>query len=440
MKIKVSVPATSANIGSGFDALGLAVTLYNTVTFEESDHLDISAADGTRIPRGETNLVYRSAKGLFDKVGKTMPPLKLVQTNAIPMARGLGSSSACIIAGLLGANRMLGDVLNTQELLTLATSIEGHPDNVAPALLGGLASSVFEDGVVYSVKRDVDESLCFAAIVPDYKLLTEAARAALHFWEEPCISGTRGSGTVFFSGCTLKCCFCQNHPISAEGLGKEITVEHLAEIFLDLQKQGAHNINLVTPGQWRPWIIAALDIARAEGLRLPIVCNTSGYETVESVEAWRGSIDIWLADLKYVSSSLSAELSSAPDYFAQARPAIEAMMAQAGHPVFDSEGILQKGVILRHLALPGHIDDSFAVLDRMAAWNEADPGCFIPSVMSQYTPFYKAAEHGIGRRITTYEYRRVVNYAMDLGLTAGYMQQKSSAREEYTPSFDLTGI
>ena len=243
-----------------------------------------------------------------------------------------------------------------------------------------------------------------------------------------------------FSGCTLKCCFCQNYPISAEGLGKEITIEHLAEIFLDLQKQGAHNINLVTPGQWRPWIIAALDIARAEGLRLPIVCNTGGYETVESVEAWRGYIDIWLADLKYVSSSLSAELSSAPDYFAQARPAIEAMMAQAGHPVFDSEGILQKGVILRHLALPGHIDDSFAVLDQMAAWNEADPGCFIPSVMSQYTPFYKAAEHGIGRRITTYEYRRVVNYAMDLGLTAGYMQQKSSAREEYTPSFDLTGI
>ena len=150
--------------------------------------------------------------------------------------------------------------------------------------------------------------------------------------EEPCISGTRGSGTVFFSGCTLKCCFCQNYPISAEGLGKEITIEHLAEIFLDLQKQGAHNINLVTPGQWRPWIIAALDIARAEGLRLPIVCNTGGYETVESVEAWRGYIDIWLADLKYVSSSLSAELSSAPDYFAQARPAIEAMMAQAGHP------------------------------------------------------------------------------------------------------------
>ena len=134
------------------------------------------------------------------------------------------------------------------------------------------------------------------------------------------------------------------------------------------------------------------------------------------------------------------ELSAAPDYFAEAKPAIEAMMAQAGHPVFDADGILQKGVILRHLALPGHVDDSFAVLDQMAAWNDADPGCFLPSVMSQYTPFYKAAEHGIGRRITTYEYRRVVNYAMDLGLSSGYMQQKSSAKEEYTPSFDLTGV
>ena len=179
MKIKVSVPATSANVGSGFDALGLAVTLYNTVTFEESDKLDISSADGTRIPRNESNLVYRSARVLFDRVGKKMPPLKSVQTDPIPMARGLGSSSACIIAGLLGANRMLGEILNTQELLTLATGIEGHPDNVAPALLGGLTSSVFEDGQVYSVKRDVDQSLCFAAVVPDYKLLTEAARAAL---------------------------------------------------------------------------------------------------------------------------------------------------------------------------------------------------------------------------------------------------------------------
>ena len=262
------------------------------------------------------------------------------------------------------------------------------------------------------------------------------ARAGLHMWEEPVISGTRGSGTVFFSGCTLGCMFCQNHEISAQGVGKPVTVERLGEIFRELIRQGAHNINLVTPGHFAPWVAQALE----PPLPVPVVCNTGGYETVENVKAWRGYIDIWLADLKYVSSALSAELSSAPDYFAQARPAIEAMMAQAGHPVFDSEGILQKGVILRHLALPGHIDDSFAVLDQMAAWNQADPGCFIPSVMSQYTPFYKAAEHGIGRRITTYEYRRVVNYAMDKGLVQGYMQQKSSAREEYTPSFDLTGI
>ena len=268
----------------------------------------------------------------------------------------------------------------------------------------------------------------------------KAARAALHFWEEPCISGTRGSGTVFFSGCTLKCCFCQNYPISAEGLGKELSVGHLAEIFLDLQAQGAHNINLVTPGQWQPWIIAALDLARAQGLHLPIVCNTGGYETLESIERWRGYIDIWLADLKYVSPALSAELSAAPDYFAVARPGIEAMMAQAGHPVFDADGILQKGVILRHLALPGHVADSKAVLRRLAALREETGIEFIPSLMSQFTPFYKAAEHGLGRRITTYEYRQVIDEAVRLGLTDGYMQEKSSAREEYTPPFDLEGV
>ena len=268
----------------------------------------------------------------------------------------------------------------------------------------------------------------------------KVARAALHFWEEPCISGTRGSGTVFFSGCALKCCYCQNYPISAQCFGKEITVERLAGIFLELQRQGAHNINLVTPGQWQPWIIAALDKARADGLRLPIVCNTGGYETAESVARWQGYIDIWLADLKYVSPALSAQLSAAPDYFAVAKTAVEAMMAQAGRPVCDAEGMMRRGVILRHLALPGHIDDSFAVLDQMAAWNDADPGCFIPSLMSQYTPFYRAAEQGIGRRITTYEYRRVVNYAVDKGLAAGYMQQRSSAKEEYTPAFDLSGV
>ena len=270
------------------------------------------------------------------------------------------------------------------------------------------------------------------------------ARAALHHWEEPCLSGdpdaATGSGTVFFSGCTLRCCYCQNYPISQGEVGKAITAERLADIFMQLQNGGAKNLNLVTASHYLPWVTAALDAARAAGFALPVVYNTGGYETVEAVRALAGYVDIWLADYKYADGALAAELSAARDYPAVADAALRQMLLQTGAPVYDADGYLQKGVIVRHLALPGHIDDSFAVLDQMAAWNEADPGCFIPSVMSQYTPFYKAAEHGIGRRITTYEYRRVVNYAMDKGLTAGYMQQKSSAKEEYTPSFDLTGV
>ena len=179
MKIKVSVPATSANIGSGFDALGLAVTLYNTVTFEESEVLDISSADGTRIPRGESNLVYRSAKGLFEKVGKQIPPLKITQTNPIPMARGLGSSSACIVAGILGANRLLGSPLSTTELINLAAEIEGHPDNTTPAIEGGLVASAIEAGRVYSVSVPVSEKIRFALFIPPFELKTEKARSVL---------------------------------------------------------------------------------------------------------------------------------------------------------------------------------------------------------------------------------------------------------------------
>jgi putative pyruvate formate lyase activating enzyme len=268
----------------------------------------------------------------------------------------------------------------------------------------------------------------------------KVARAALHYWEEPCISGKEGSGTVFFSGCTLKCCYCQNYPISAQSFGKEISVERLSEIFLSLQAQGANNINLVTPGQWQPWIIAALRLARKNGLHLPIVCNTGGYETEQSVAAWQGFIDIWLADWKYVSPALSGELSAAPDYGIVAEKAIPAMLRQAGSPVYDARGILQRGVIIRHLALPGHVEDSFAVLDKMAALAAEFPHGFVPSLMSQYTPFYQAAAHGLGRRITRYEYRKVIDHAIDLGLVDGYMQEKSSAREEYTPSFDLTGV
>lgn len=266
----------------------------------------------------------------------------------------------------------------------------------------------------------------------------KAARAALHFWEEPCISGRRGSGTVFFTGCALRCCYCQNFAVSQQGLGKELSFHRLAEIFLELQQKGAANLNLVTATQWLPWVTAALDEARAAGLRLPVVWNTGGYETVETVRALAGYVDVWLADVKYVSPALAQEYSAAPDYFEVCRAAVAGMLAQAGPPVYDDAGYLTRGVILRHLALPGALADSLAVLDYMAGLPR---GGFVPSLMSQYTPFYRAAQHkSLGRRISTWEYRQVVNRAVDLGLTAGYMQEKSSAREEYTPPFDLEGV
>ena len=270
------------------------------------------------------------------------------------------------------------------------------------------------------------------------------ARAALHHWEEPCLSGapddTRGSGTVFFSGCALRCCYCQNYPISQEGVGKAITVERLAEIFLRLQRDGARNINLVTATQYLPQVRRALDLARADGLALPIVYNTGGYETVAAVKALTGYVDIWLTDFKYADPALADRLSAAPDYPAVAEAALRQMLLQTGAPVYDKEGFLQRGVIVRHLALPGCVLDSRAVLATLAHLQQETGIPFVPSLMSQFTPFYKAAEHGLGRRITTYEYRQVIDEAIRLGLTDGYMQEKSSAREEYTPPFDLEGV
>ena len=177
--ITVTVPATSANVGAGFDSLGLAVSMYNTVTFEESDRLEISSCDGTIVPTGQSNLVYRSVKAVFDQLDEKLPGLKITQTNAIPMARGLGSSSACIVAGILGANAMLGNRLTHRQMLTMATAIEGHPDNVAPAMLGGFVTSAYDEGQVYSVKKNISDDLAFAAFIPNFKLLTEKARAAL---------------------------------------------------------------------------------------------------------------------------------------------------------------------------------------------------------------------------------------------------------------------
>lgn len=270
------------------------------------------------------------------------------------------------------------------------------------------------------------------------------ARAALHHWEEPCLSGPpdaeTGSGTVFFTGCPLKCCYCQNFRISQEGLGKEISQQRLEEIFLELQQKGAQNLNLVTATQWLPWVIPALKNARARGLSIPVVYNTGGYERVETVRALLDVVDIWLADYKYVDSELSAHLSHASDYSEVCESAILQMLRQTGAPVYNDQGYLTRGVIIRHLVLPGHAEDSLRVIERMAALKKEAGIPFLTSMMSQFTPFYHAADHGLGRRVTSYEYRKAVDAAINAGLTDGYMQQKSSAREEYTPPFDLEGV
>lgn len=270
------------------------------------------------------------------------------------------------------------------------------------------------------------------------------ARAALHHWEEPCLSGapedSRGSGTVFFSGCPLRCCYCQNYSISQQGVGKAIDARRLARIFLQLQQDGARNLNLVTATQYLPWVREALTMARGQGLTLPVVYNTGGYETVETVRTLNGLVDVWLTDFKYASPELSARLSHAENYPAVAEAALRQMLIQTGAPVYDQEGFLQRGVIVRHLALPGCVPDSRLVLQTLARLRRETGIPFLTSLMSQFTPFYRAAENGLGRRITTYEYRQVVEEAIRLGLTDGYMQEKSSAREEYTPPFDLEGV
>lgn len=269
----------------------------------------------------------------------------------------------------------------------------------------------------------------------------KVARAALHHWEEPCISGSRGSGAVFFSGCTLGCCFCQNFSVSHQGFGKEVTDKELAAIFLRLQEQGAHNINLVTGTHYLPTIVSALCRSRP-ALTVPVVYNCGGYERPEIIRELESYVDIWLPDLKYYSSSLSSRYSKAKDYFDQASRAIAQMVKQAGPPVIDCHGIMLSGVIIRHMVLPGAKEDSIRLLQWLKA--SLPQGHYRLSLLSQYTPFYLARDTQdypeLKRRITTYEYEKVVDFAIELGLTDGWMQEKSSAKEEYTPSFDLEGV
>ena len=265
----------------------------------------------------------------------------------------------------------------------------------------------------------------------------KVARAAKHLWEEPCISGTRGSGTVFFSGCELGCVFCQNREISRGNFGMEVTEARLAEIFLELQGQQVHNINLVTPLQYTPQILTALDLAKPE-LSLPVVVNCGGYARKETLERWQDYADIWLPDLKYHSAELSARYSGAADYFDYASKAIIEMHRQQPVVEWNADGTLRRGLVVRHLILPGAWKDSLRLLEWLDSALPKDG--FLLSLMRQYTPTEACGEYPeINRRLTTFEYDKVVNRAAEMGFR-GFTQEASSAKAEYTPDFDLTGV
>jgi len=262
-------------------------------------------------------------------------------------------------------------------------------------------------------------------------LLPVAARAASHCWEEPCISGEKGSGAVFFSGCNLRCVFCQNHSISAGRQGKEISIERLRTIFSELISQGVHNINLVTATHFTLAVARALE----PPLPVPVVWNSGGYEKVETLRLLEGKVQIYLPDLKYSDSKLAEDLSAAADYPQTAKAAILEMFRQTGPYELDENGLMKKGVLIRHLVLPGFLDNTFGVLDWIA--DVFRPGDVMVSLMGQYTP---NGQGGPDRRLTAEEYQRAVDYMKALGILEGYTQEVSSAKEEYTPPFDGTGV
>ncbi len=264
------------------------------------------------------------------------------------------------------------------------------------------------------------------------------ARAALHFWEEPCISGERGSGTVFFSHCTLRCVFCQNSEISRGETGIEVSVERLAEIFLNLQAQGAENINLVTPTHYVPQIIKALDLARENGLSLPMVYNTSGYEKVETLRLLKGYVDIYLPDFKYYDGRFSKKYSVCENYFEFAGDAIEEMLSQVGTPQFDGRGMMKKGVVVRHMVLPSLLDDSKRVLKYL---NRRFGDDIFISIMSQYTPFGDLKNYPeIASPLPADDYAEILDYAEMIGIEKGFTQDGEAAKESFIPPFDLTGV
>ena len=263
------------------------------------------------------------------------------------------------------------------------------------------------------------------------------ARTSLHQWEEPCITGEYGSGTVFFTGCNLRCVFCQNHNIADGSVGQVFTVEELAQAFLRLQEKKASNINLVTAGHFAGQVAEALKRAKANGLTIPIVYNSSGYEAVESLRFLDGLVDVYLPDCKYFSPEISKNYSHAEEYFEVAAKAVEEMVRQVGEPVFDEKGIMQKGVIVRHLVLPGHTKDSMAVLDYL--WHTYRDKVYI-SVMNQYTPMGELPFEELNRTVSGRSYERAVDYAIELGIEQCMIQEGGAIGDSFIPAFDGTGI
>lgn len=264
------------------------------------------------------------------------------------------------------------------------------------------------------------------------------ARAALHFWEEPCISGEEGSGAVFFTGCNLRCVFCQNFQIARAEQGKEISVERLAEIFLELQEQKANNINLVTATHYVPQVVLALKLARGNGLKIPVVYNCGGYERVETLKLLEGLVDIYLPDFKYVDSERAKRYSRAENYPEVAKTALAEMVRQQPRAEFDERGMMKKGVIVRHLMLPGGIKDSKAVVKYL--YETYGDSIYI-SLMNQYTPLPHVAKYPeINRKLKKFEYDRLVDYAISLGVENGFIQEGETAKESFIPAFTNEGV
>lgn len=266
----------------------------------------------------------------------------------------------------------------------------------------------------------------------------KVARAALHYWEEPCISGKRGSGAVFFSGCSLHCVFCQNREISDGKEGKVISKERLSDIFMELEGKGANNINLVTPGQYIPDIVWAVNNAKSRGMKLPIIYNTSGYENVTELKLLEGIVDVYLPDFKYMDSTLSARYSRAKDYPSVAKQALSEMVRQQPDVVIDdATGLIQKGVIVRQLLLPGHVNDAKAVLKYL--YDTYHDHVYI-SMMSQFTPIALKDYPEINRTVTRREYERLVDYALEIGITNAFIQEGDVAKDSFIPAFDCEGV